>query len=137
MTVHSGFFSHTKLALTGNPAQYGDYHKNLTEKLGNLLLYPSLNLPKGLINALYNPKVLTVAFTALALIGVQFAFYPITSALLLEKALVLISAYITPEIAKLAAYVFIQTAIVGLGTRAMGRFTNEGLMNKFYGVPTA
>lgn len=131
--ANSGFISHAKLSFTEHPEQYAEnYTKNNLEKVGQLLLWHVIEIPQSVYKAAHNPKVLTVAFTILAMTVVQFAFYPITSLLALQKVVTLLSPIFTKFAVKLASYTLIQAAILGWGIRSMGRFTNQQLMGGFY-----
>lgn len=129
---YQSFINHAALTFLSNPSDtYGAYDPNRGEKIGDALLWPANELPRYVWRALHNPKVLTVAFTALALLSVQFAFYPAATILAAKCASTFLSHYIAASTVKLAAYVLVQTAILGWGTRALGRFSNPVLMANF------
>ena len=130
-----GFFNHSKMALTSDPDKMINnqgYTKNLLEKVGSFLSWHVVELPAKVYHALRDPRVVTVACTALAMLSVQFAFYPRITAMA-AKAIVSYVAHRVPAwLVKASVYTFIQTAIAGLGTRALGRFSNSELMQKWY-----
>lgn len=114
---------------------------NIIEKAGNGLLKLTGLLPKGVKaigKAFKDPRVVTIALTALALLAASFAFYPIVTFTTTKAAFIFVGELIkhVPFWAvKLSAYLLTCTAIVGCGLRAEGRFTNSNLMKQFYGLP--
>jgi hypothetical protein len=128
-----GFINHVYMALTPRPEQMASaYTQGRLEKIGDGLAWHVTKLPQHIRSALNNPKVITVALTALALLTVQFAFYPTATYLAAQAVFTFAAQYITASGVKIAIYAAIQTAITGIGVRALGRFSNDELMDKWY-----
>jgi len=116
---------------------------NWCEKLGNLTTNVAkipVKTVKLFGKSLKDPRVMTIALTALALLATTFAFYPSATI----AALSTVSKFIWTALksvpwqtVRLTAYINICLGIIGCGLRAEGRFTNADLMKEFYGVPNA
>ena len=137
MTVNTGFINHSCMAFHDNPGQLipgenKSYTKNWLEHAGDALCWHAMYLPRHIVKAFANPKVVTVALTALALLAVQFAFYPIATTLAIKSICIFIARHLSLWAVKLASYILVQSAILGLGTRALGRFCNSDLMNRWH-----
>ncbi|MBA3815116.1 MAG: hypothetical protein H0X29_01065 [Parachlamydiaceae bacterium] len=132
-----GFINHAHMAFTSDPEGFSgkNYNQNSLEKVGGMLNWCVTTLPKKAWHALHNPKVLTVAFTALALLTVQFTFYPTATYLATKAICIFIATHIPAYAVKISAYVFIQMNVLGFGLKALGRFSNEELMNNWYNKP--
>jgi hypothetical protein len=128
-----GFINHARMAFTSDPELLSgkDYKQNRLERVGRLLICVT-QLPKKAWHALHNPKVITVAFTALAMISVQFAFYPTASYLATKAICMFIVQHIPAYAVKISVYVFTQINVLGFGIRAFGRFSNDELMNNWH-----
>jgi hypothetical protein len=144
--IRSGFVDHAVLVFTEHPEGYfqqaapathanapTNYVKNRMEQIGEALMWHATHLPVHVYNALHNSKVLVVAFTILALIAVQFAFYPTYSIFLAVQIGSFLYNYISlaAPMLKLMAYISVQSVVLGWGTRAMGRLNNADLMARF------
>lgn len=129
-----GFINHARMAFTLDPQALSGkiYKKNRLEKIGGLLNWCVTQLPKKAWHALHNPKVLAVAFTALAMVTVQFAFYPTVSYLATKAVCVFLANHISAYAVKISIYAFTQINILGFGVRTLGRFSNEELMKNWY-----
>lgn len=129
-----GFDNHALMAFTSEPEKLiGKKHnKNNLEKIGGIFNWCVTELPKKIIPAFFNPKVLAVAFTALALVAVQFSFYPITSFLATKAICVFVVKHTPLFVLKISLYVFTQINVLGFGMTALGRFSNKELMNEWY-----
>lgn len=138
--IFSRFIDHTAFATAKN---LGDERapSNFIEKAGNGILKATGLLPKAVKavgKSFKDPRVVTIALTALALLVASFAFYP-TTTYLATKAACIFAAELIKVIpfwaVKLSAYILTCSTIVGFGLRAEGRFTNANLMKQFYGLP--
>lgn len=122
------FIDHAKLALNSTIQKH---EKNWAEKVGDIGLWPSENLPQKAWKLMKEPRWINFVFTTLALVGVTYAFYPqatIEAAKRLARAIPLP----TVEQVKFGAYVTCIHHILSAAFRAEGRFSNTDLMNKFY-----
>lgn len=137
------FIDQGAFALTGNSGSRGGENcpPNLVEKAGNGILFITGSVPRSvnwLGKQFQDPRVLTVVFTALALVATSFIFYPIITASITKTVTVFIGkqlAQIPLWTIRLAAYIITCTTILGYGARAGGRFANNELMKEFYGLP--
>lgn len=129
-----GFMNHARMAFTSDPQKLSGkiYKPHLLEKIGEKLSWCVTQMPKKIWSAMHNPKVITVALTILAMTTVQFAFYPKITYIAIRTICVFIATRIPAHIAKLSVYVITQMNVLGFGIRALGRFSNEELMNNWY-----
>lgn len=116
---------------------------NWCETLGNLTIkvaYAPVKGVKMVGHSFKDPRVVTIALTALMLLATTFAFYPTATITALSTAgrFLWTALKLVPwQSVRLAAYVDVCLGIIGCGLRAEGRFTNAALMKDFYGVPNA
>ncbi len=125
------FLNHTYLGLKGNlPGHEWDQEKYI-ERAGDFLLWSVERLPKIIWEKLKDPRAVTIALTALALLSNSSLFYPVLTRMYLAKA---IAAIPLPPfwMVKFAAYIHTCSVIIGAASRAYGRFANEALMRRFY-----
>ncbi len=119
------FFSYAKLGLY---KFIQDHEKNQVEKLADVGLYAVEEFPKKIIKMLRDPRIVTIALTAFAMIATSFTFYPKHTTIHVKAAIALF-----PEIpywaAKFTVYVATMTTIFLYSLRAQGRFWNEALMS--------
>lgn len=95
------------------------------EKFGHVLSFPLLHPVNYLMREIKNPLVilsLTVALVALA----TLIFYPAQMMAAVYSVLPFL-AKVQPWMAKLAAFCVVQTTILGMGLRALGRMCNTDL----------
>jgi hypothetical protein len=78
-----------------------------------------------------DPKVVTLALTAFAILAASFAFYPITTYVTIKAGIALLPAVPLWTI-RFAAYIATVGTIIATAMRAEGRFLNTELMNNFY-----
>lgn len=140
MSPSIGFINHAELAFNREAnALYADqiYDRNsikpnLIEKIGDVLCWHVTELPAKINKAFNDPRVVTVAMTALAMLAVTFAFYPTATWLALKAGVTFIVEKLPWEVVKASVYALTMLAVVGVGTRALGRFSNDELMSHFY-----
>lgn len=133
-SLPSRFISHFILGVKTNIRTQEDEHaipKNLCERTGDLYLWTVEHLPRHIWNGLKEPRVVTIVLTTFALIATSFAFYPVTTALMMKIAIATIPC---PPLwaVKFALYLHTCSLIVSTALRAEGRFTNRQLMESFY-----
>lgn len=133
------FRDHAKLGLASDLGEERPL-ANLCEKAGDVILNV-VSLPYRGIGVLakkaQDPRVATIALTALALVASTFVFFPVTSfnaTVIAAKFTFHLIAKIPFIYVKFAAYIATCSGILGLGLRAEGRFSNTQLMNQFYGT---
>jgi hypothetical protein len=129
-SLRQRFQYHVALGLKKNIGDRTDCHKNIFEKIGDLGLIFIENTPRIVSKLVHDPKIVTIALTALALIAASFLFYPVTTFLTLKTAVILIPPLWT---VRLAGYIVTIELILASACRAEGRFSNTSLMKKFYG----
>jgi hypothetical protein len=135
-----GFLNHAALAFVRNAGtesqeqrqERENIEKNECERIGDVLAWHVTQLPRHINRAFSDPRVLTIALTALAMIAVTFTFYPVTTFLAVKSISVFIVTKTPWLYVKLGTYVLSMLAVLGTGTRALGRFTNKELMHSFY-----
>lgn len=126
------FGYHVVLGLKKNLGEREDCPKKLLEKIGDAGLWTVEELPKKIWRGLKDPRVVTVALTALALVAASFLFYPSISWMVAKTAIALIP--FPPFWAiRLSAYLLTVSLILSSACRAQSRFWNRPLMDQFYG----
>jgi len=125
------FLNHAVLSLKTDLGARDDCPKNLAEKIGDIGLWIIEEFPLKIWAVVQDPKVVTVALTALALVAVSFAFYPAISLAFCKAA---VAALPLPPLwaVKFGAYLATCAVIIAAALRAEGRFWNDALMAKFY-----
>ena len=101
------------------------YTQNRLESLGNKLQWLVVKSSDTLLREIKNP-VTIIALTTLALFSVTIAFYPSSALLVATKVLPPLSK-IQPWMLKMALYIAIQSAVLGIGLRGLGRLSNKTL----------
>lgn len=114
----------------GSVPRTGDYAPNWLEKMGDLGLYIPSRVPRVTLNAIRDPRIVTLFMTVISLVTNSYLFYPTKSLQIMKDGLEVIQL-IQPETLKFAAYLFSCNIILSLGCRAGGRFSNVALYNAF------
>lgn len=123
-----GFANHFVLGVKEN---IGDHDKNILEKMGDAGLWMVEKFPRKIWTIMKDPKVVTIALTAFALLATSFVFYPITTYLLIKAGLALLPT-VPYWAVHLSVYIATISVILSTACRAEGRFLNSKLMNEFY-----
>jgi hypothetical protein len=127
------FCYHVKLGLWDNIGDRTTCPKNALEKVGDCGIWFVKELPKKIWVMMKDPRVVTVALTALALVTTSLFFYPGLTCSLVVHVFKLIPNPCT--YLWFASYIYVVGAIVSGACRAEGRFWNTKLMNEFYHIP--
>lgn len=126
------FLSHLVFGLRHTIPNRKDIPKNSLEEIGDVGLWMIEELPRKVWHAATDPRVVTVALTALALIATSLLFYPMHSLYVFQ--IVWTVGLVPPFWAvKFAAYIYTVELILASACRAEGRFANSTLMKAFYG----
>lgn len=103
----------------------GEHRPNLIERIGDVLSYPVFRPLNSLFQNITNPLVLT----ALVVAGIA-----LTTLLFYPAQFIAAVQYVLPFIARIESWMLrfvlfaaIETAILGIGLRALGRMCNEPL----------
>lgn len=126
-------FHRTQFALKselGSEPRTGDLAPNWLEKMGDFGLYIPSRLPNVTLNAIRDPRIVTLFLTVISLAANSYLFYPTNTLQIMKDGLEVLQL-IQPESIKFAAYLFSCNIILSLGCRAGGRFSNEALYNAF------
>jgi len=101
-----------------------NYEPNFFGKIADGMLYHIDELPSKIGNFIRNPRVVTIALTALAILAVSLAFYPTLTPIYLKLA---ISAIPLPPawVVKFALYLLSVETILGYSVRAQSRFWSQ------------
>lgn len=106
---------------------------NWCEKLGAAQLWLWEELPGKLKRVAKDPRVVTLALTALALYTVSFGFYNQITRELTKRAIQALPQ-ISGKVVRFALWAFTMNTIVGYHNRAQGRFWNTSLTDQFWGI---
>lgn len=113
---------------------------NIVEKAGDGILWTLGTAPraiKAVVKSFQDPRVVTIALTALALIATSLIFYPATTVAAASCTFTAIATaikWVPLWAVKFSAYLATCATIVGAGLRAGGRFNNKALMKEFYNL---
>lgn len=114
----------------GSVPRTGDFAPNWLEKLGDFGLYIASTPPRVTLNAIRDPRIVTLFLTVISLAANSYLFYPTNTLQIVKNGLEVLQL-IQPEALKFAAYLFSCNIILSLGCRAGGRFSNVALYNAF------
>jgi hypothetical protein len=131
-----GFCNYAKLAFVSHPLtegeiQEGTVQKNLCERIGDVMVWHIVELPKKIWNFISDPRVVTIALTALTMLTITAICYPVGTWLVVKSIVVAVLPYLTPVVIKLAICLFANYTILGFGTRAFGRMWNQNLITAY------
>jgi len=129
-TIVWRFYEHAKLGLQ---AEIQPHERNWKEKIGDLGLWTLENFPGKVWSMMKNPRWITFALTTISLMSVSYLFYPRVTVETLRKLGALIPLP-SMENVKFAAYLFTVGNIISAALRAEGRFSNQQLMDQWYGA---
>jgi len=128
------FISHYKLGTQSDLSEYykGDVQPNLIERIGDVGLWMLENIPRKVWQMATEPRVVTIALTAMTLFSITLAFYPVTTYLATYDVVVFVVTNTPFWAVKLAVYIALVETTIAKALRAYGRFSNQALMDKFY-----
>lgn len=132
---------HAKVGLSKDIGDRKNCPRNIVEKSGDGVLWTLGLLPRGvkaLGKSFQDPRVVTVALTALGLFTATLVFYPAMTAAATKAACIAIIhlvKHVPFWAVKLSTYIATCATIIGAGLRAGGRFNNAALMKEFYNMP--
>lgn len=127
------FGSHAVLGLKKDIGDRANSPKNVLETIGDVGLWVVEELPRKISVLFTDPRVVTVALTAFALIATSFVFYPVTTWTFAGEAIALLP-HAPLWAVRFAGYILTVSVILAASCRAQGRFWNAELMNRFYGA---
>jgi hypothetical protein len=99
-------------------------------QIGKLLRWHVSILPKELLHLFQKPRVVVVALTALALLAVQFTFYPVATALAVRSSFYWIAKWITLEQIHFGLYLASMSYVLGTGLLAFGRLSQDAVVQE-------
>ena len=133
-------WNHASFGLNKDIGNREKYPANIAEKAGNAILWTVGIIPRSIkfvAKSFQDPRITTIALTALALLIVSFLFYPAIT-FLKTKVVYVAAMSLIKQVpfwaVKFSAYVATCASIIGAGLRAGGRFNNAPLMKEFYGL---
>lgn len=110
------------------------YAKTRLERLGDMMTYPVMKIADYALLNIRNPLMI-LSVTLTAIIGVTILFYP-AELMRIVTRLVPLAQKLKPWMVKGAGYVVLQTTIVGIGLRTLGRLDPSGeLWNRWNHSP--
>ena len=109
-----------------------NYEKNTGESIADVMLFHIEKLPQKIGSLITDPRIVTLAISALAILAVSLAFYPGLTVLYIKTAIAAIP--FPPAWAiKFAAYLLSVETILGYTLRAESRFYNKSLTSQIPG----
>lgn len=133
--IGSRFYSHFSFGIQKDRSKDKgkDIPANLLEKMGNAGLWPIENLPRKLKELSKDPIIVTIALTAIALFAINLGFYPEITGQLIKDVTIYMIKNVPFWAVKFAVYISLVESTIATAMRACGRFSNEALMDQFYG----
>lgn len=132
---------HVAFGLSKDIGDREEHPRNVAEKVGDAILWTVDLIPrsmKAIGKSFQDPRVVTIALTALGLFATSLIFYPATT-LIASKLVITAASNLLCQVpfwaVKFSTYLTICSSIIGAGLRAGGRFNNASLMNDFYRIP--
>lgn len=101
------------------------YSQTRMQKVGAILSKPIVSLTNYTLLNIRSPIVI-LSLTIVAIAGVSIMFYPAELVDFLSK-IIPISHKVEPWMAKMILFLTVQTTILGVGLRAIGRLNNDEL----------
>lgn len=125
--LYHRFINHARLGLS---KEIEPHKVTVTELFGDMILWTVVDLPNLVWEKISDARVMAIALTVLSLLANSFLFYPLRTFLKLRS----ICKNLLPPFwaVRFASYIFTSALILGYGLRALGRFSNPELMNRFY-----
>lgn len=129
-----GFVNYAGLCFSSHPrVEDSKVKKSFLESIGGAMVWHIYVLPRVIRDFFKSPIIAVIALTALAMIAVQFAFYPVVSYLALKHFVVWAMSYITLSAIRFGSWFLIEFTILGFGIRSLGRVSNEKLVKEYKG----
>ncbi len=128
--LNSFHFAFARQFAPADPQRSVNIAMNRLEKLGHFLSKPILQPLNFFLREIKNPLVilaLTVSLVAIA----TLIFYPAQFMLVVTTVLPFL-AKVEPWMVKLALFVCVETVILGIGLRALGRMCNKELRKQWH-----
>lgn len=105
---------------------------NQIEKTGDKLCWLVYDFKDFCVKTFYDPRVLTVGFTAFAMILAALVFYPSDTWHILATFFTWIIDHINWSYLRFCLWILCEITIFGFGVRAFGRFTNQQLLKHYH-----
>lgn len=104
---------------------------NSFEKIGDMLSWFAYDFKEFFLNTFFDPRVITVFFTAFAMIFAALLFYQSITWNILSTTYNWIVDYINWEYIRFCLWILSEVTILGIGMRSFGRFTNQELLKHY------
>lgn len=105
---------------------------NKIEKMGDILSWFAYDFKEFILNILFDPRAITVCFTAVAMILASFLFYPSVTWDTLSTIFNRIIDWINWNYVRFSLWLISEITIFGVGMRAFGRFSNQELLKHYH-----
>lgn len=128
------FLSHFRFALGREDAQIRqDIAINRIEKWGNRLSWFFYDFRKMAVSFFTDPRYITIFFTIFFMTVTSLLFYPSDTWRVIESVFSWVFDHIEWKYVRFGLWFISEMTVLGLGMRALGRFSNPQLM-KFHGI---
>ena len=128
----SRFQSNLRFALRKESSdERGTIPLNQIEKVGNALSWVAYELKAVLLKAFCDPRFITICFTIFAMLFSAFLFYPSDTWLLFSNICTWIFEHINWRYVRFLLWILSEVTILGVGTRAFCRFSNQKLLDYY------
>jgi hypothetical protein len=104
---------------------------NKMERIGNILSWFAYDFKEILKKNIFDPRVLTIFFTAFAMTSSAFLFYPSITGRIISVNIDKFFELVDWDYVRFCLWFISEITLFGIGIRAFGRFTNQHLL-KYY-----
>lgn len=104
---------------------------NQIEKIGDKLSWFAYEFKEFCLKTFFDPRVITVCFTAFAMIFNALLFYPSNTWYILSTTFNWIVDHTNWDYVRFCLWLLSEVTIFGIGIRAFGRFTNQQLLKHY------
>ena len=104
---------------------------NLIEKIGDKLSWFVYDFKDFVLKYFFDPRVITVCFTTIAMILTALLFYPSTTWDIISDSFQWIMDHVNWEYVRFCLWLVSEMTVLGIGMRAFGRFSNQELVKHY------
>lgn len=105
---------------------------NKIEKVGDVLSWVAYDFKEFVLDILFDPRVMTLFFTAVAMIFAALVFYPSHTWNTLSTSFNWMMDRVNWNYVRFCLWLVSEITIFGVGMRAFGRFSNQELLKQYH-----
>ncbi len=105
---------------------------NQIEKIGDKLSWFAYDFKDFVLKTFFDPRVITVCLTAVAMILTALLFYTSNTWNILSTIFNWVVAHVNWNYVRFCLWLLSEVTVFGIGMRAFGRFTNQLLLKHYH-----